>query len=81
MQSSDEHSDKFEPEPQNLQAGIQIRGLTKLYPAGGRCSGKKDKVCFASVSDEVTQRQIVPPVGYSDLNFDCSDWGVIPLSY
>lgn len=37
------NSGKFESEPQNLQAGIQIRGLTKKFKGRGN---SKEKVCY-----------------------------------
>ena len=45
MESADERADKFEPEPQNLQAGIQIRGLTKKFSKGFCGGADKEKVC------------------------------------
>ena len=44
MESADERADKFEPEPQNLQAGIQIRGLTKKFSKGFCGGADKEKV-------------------------------------
>ena len=46
MESADERADKFEPEPQNLQAGIQIRGLTKKFSKGFCRGADKEKVCI-----------------------------------
>ena len=45
MESTDERADKFEPEPQNIQAGIQIRGLTKKFSKGFCRGADKEKVC------------------------------------